>query len=112
MKLILSPSAISDLQSISEYTLQTWGAEQEEHYLKGLWKKLAEIQFNPEFYRLRKNLVKGCRFARHQKHVIFYAYKAKRFRSSASSTARWASALIWEARICRTEPNSDFDPCP
>ena len=77
MKLILSPSAISDLQSISEYTLQTWGAEQEEHYLKGLWKKLAEIQSSPESYRLREGLVKGCRSARHERHVIFFAVQGQ-----------------------------------
>ena len=37
MNLILSPSAIRDLQVISDYTVQTWGAEQENRYLKGLW---------------------------------------------------------------------------
>lgn len=36
MKFMLSPSAIRDLQSISDYTLQNWGAEQEDIYLKGL----------------------------------------------------------------------------
>ena len=36
MNLILSPSAIRDLQKISDYTLQTWGAEQADRYLKGL----------------------------------------------------------------------------
>ena len=30
MKLILSPSAIRDLQDISSYTLLTWGKEQED----------------------------------------------------------------------------------
>lgn len=73
MKLILSPSAILDLQSISDYTLHTWGIEQEELYLKGLWKKLEEIQFSPESYRLREDLAKGCLSARYEKHVIFFA---------------------------------------
>ena len=73
MKFILSLSAIRDLQSISAYTLQNWGAEQEDIYLKGLWKKLAAIQFDPSSFRLREDLVKGCRSARHEKHVIFFA---------------------------------------
>lgn len=77
MKLILSPSAILDLQSISDYTHQTWGADQEELYLKGLWKKLEEIQFSPESYHLREDLVKGCRSARHEKHVIFFALQGQ-----------------------------------
>jgi toxin ParE1/3/4 len=73
MKLIFSPSAIRDLQGISDYTLQTWGADQEDRYLKDLWGKLAAIQASPESYRLREDLAKGCRSARHEKHVIFFS---------------------------------------
>lgn len=73
MRLVLSPSAIRDLQDISDDTLQTWGAAQEDLYLKRLWGKLAEIQSNPETCLLRENLAKGCRSARHEKHVIFFS---------------------------------------
>jgi toxin ParE1/3/4 len=73
MNLILSPSAIRDLQVISDYTVQTWGAEQENRYLKGLWGKLAEIQSNPDSCPLRDDLAKGCRSVRHEKHVIFFS---------------------------------------
>ena len=73
MNLILSPSAIRDLQVISDYTVQTWGAEQENRYLIGLWGKLAEIQSNPDSCPLRDGLAKGCRSARHEKHVIFFS---------------------------------------
>jgi toxin ParE1/3/4 len=72
MKLILSPAAILDLQSISAYTLQHWGTEQEEIYLKDLWRKLTTIQSAPESYRIRKDLAKRCRAARHEKHIIFF----------------------------------------
>lgn len=75
MNLILSPSAIRDLQEISNYTLHTWGEEQDDRYLKGLWGKLAEIQFSPESCRLREDLAKGCRSARHEEHVIFFSIK-------------------------------------
>ncbi len=77
MKIIFSPSAIRDLQSISDYTLQKWGPEQEGVYLKGLWEKLAAIQTSPESFRLREDLAKGCRSARHEKHVIFFAIKGQ-----------------------------------
>jgi len=77
MNLILSPSAIRDLQDISDYTLRTWGAEQEDQYLKGLWAKLADIQFSPESCRLRKDLAKGCRSARYEKHIIFFSIKGQ-----------------------------------
>ncbi|MEY3897603.1 MAG: hypothetical protein RLZZ214_3124 [Verrucomicrobiota bacterium] len=54
MNLILSPSAIRGLQEISDDTLQTWGAEQDDRYLKGLWGKLAGIL--PTAGRPRKRL--------------------------------------------------------
>ena len=77
MKFTLSPAAIRDLQSISDYTLKNWGAEQEEIYLKGLWGKLTAIQSDPGSYRPREDLVKGCRSASHEKHVIFFAVQGQ-----------------------------------
>ena len=76
MKLVLSPAAILDLQAIAEYTLQTWGVDQESRYLKGLWKRLEEIQAQPEIHKLRQDLTIGCRSSRYQKHVIFFAVQA------------------------------------
>ena len=77
MKIILSPSAVRDLQSISDYTLRNWGSKQEEGYLKALWDKLGLIQSNPESHRLREDLAKGCRSARHEKHVIFFTVQGQ-----------------------------------
>ena len=77
MKFILSPAAVRDLQSISDYTLQNWGAEQEELYLIGLLEKLAAIQSDFGSYRLREDLAEGCRSARHEKHVIFFSIQAE-----------------------------------
>jgi toxin ParE1/3/4 len=77
MNLILSPSVVRDLQEISNYTLHTWGAELEDRYLKGLWAKLAEIQSNPDSFRLREDLAKSCRSARHEKHVIFFSIQGQ-----------------------------------
>ena len=77
MKFILSPAAIRDLQSISDYTLQNWGAEQEELYLKGLWEELAAIQADPGSHQLREDLAKECRSARHEKHVIFFSIQGE-----------------------------------
>ena len=73
MKLVFSPAAIRDLQSISDYTLQAWGAEQEVLYLRELWRKLDQIRSHPESHRLRSDLVIACRSARHEKHVIFFS---------------------------------------
>lgn len=73
MNLLLSPSAIRDIQSISSYTLQTWGSEQEHRYLRGLWNRLTAIGSNPESFRTREDLAEGCRSARYEKHVIFFS---------------------------------------
>ncbi|MCA9095962.1 MAG: type II toxin-antitoxin system RelE/ParE family toxin [Planctomycetaceae bacterium] len=74
MKLVISPSAARDLQSISDYTLRTWGPEQEERYLKGLWDRLTAIQVEPGAFRVRDDLARGCRSARFEKHVIFFSF--------------------------------------
>jgi toxin ParE1/3/4 len=80
MKVIFSHSALSDLQSISDYTFQTWGAEQEELYLRGMWEKFAEIQFCPDGCRLRDDLANGCRSVRYEKHVIFFTIEIQTLR--------------------------------
>lgn len=36
MKLVLTEAALDDLRSVRAYTLETWGAEQEERYLRNL----------------------------------------------------------------------------
>ena len=70
MKLIFSPAAIHDLQSVATYTFDNWGSDQEKLYIEGLWKKLEEIRKHPETHRYREHL--KCQSARHGKHVIFF----------------------------------------
>jgi len=77
MKIVFSPSSVCDLQSISDYTINKWGAEQQGRYLKGLWDKLGAIQASPESYKLREDLAIGCRAARYEKHVIFFALQGQ-----------------------------------
>lgn len=73
MNLTLSPAALGDLRSISDYTLQTWGEDQETRYLEGIWQKLEEIRACPEACKLRHDLPGGCRSARCGKHVVFFS---------------------------------------
>ncbi|MFK7910409.1 MAG: type II toxin-antitoxin system RelE/ParE family toxin [Akkermansiaceae bacterium] len=72
MILELSDDAKADLQSISQYTLDTWGVEQEELYLKRLYSKLREVQQTPERWRFRKELHPDCQCAPVGRHVIFF----------------------------------------
>ena len=51
MLLEFSDDAKADLQSIAQYTLDTWGEEQEELYLKRIYAKCEEIVQAPERWR-------------------------------------------------------------
>ena len=68
----LTSAAVEDLQSIREYTLRKWGAEQEEKYLDAMWKRVEEIQADPERWKFRNDLFPGCQLAAQGKHVIVF----------------------------------------
>ena len=52
MNLEFTKAAVGDLKSIRQYTLETWGGEQEEVYLNDLWKKFEDILDDPSSWRL------------------------------------------------------------
>ncbi|MDE0836226.1 MAG: type II toxin-antitoxin system RelE/ParE family toxin [Akkermansiaceae bacterium] len=70
MKLTLTEAALEDLRSIRAYTLETWGEEQEEIYLRKIWNRIQSLRENPLRYRLREEIFPGCRIASEGKHVI------------------------------------------
>ncbi len=72
MILDFTKAAVSDLQSIRSYTLETWGGEQEQRYLDGLWAKFEELLAEPSRWRQRDDLFPGCRIAAQGKHVILF----------------------------------------
>jgi len=78
MKLQLSPRALEDLQSITAYSLQTWGEIQTDHYLDAIWEALEEIRRCPDRFRLRQELAEGCRSALIGHHVIFFSANDER----------------------------------
>jgi plasmid stabilization system protein ParE len=51
MDLEFTEAALGDLRSIRAYTLETWGENQEEQYLEGMWARFEEIQGNPGRWR-------------------------------------------------------------
>jgi len=77
MTLDFTKAATSDLQSIRDYTLETWGPEQECIYLDSLWSKFEEILSTPERWRRREDLFPGCRIAAQGKHVILFRFEGK-----------------------------------
>ena len=60
MNLEFTKVAVGDLKSIQQYTLETWGGEQEEVYLNDLWKKFEHILDDPSRWRFRNDLFRGC----------------------------------------------------
>ena len=72
MTLDFTDAAVSDLQSIRNYTLQKWGAEQEQYYLDSLWSKFEEILADRQRWRSREDLFPGCQIAAQGKHVILF----------------------------------------
>jgi toxin ParE1/3/4 len=72
MKLALTEAALEDLRAIRAYTLETWGAEQEEIYLDKLWSRIEEIRSDPFRYRLHEDLFPGCRIASEGRHILLF----------------------------------------
>lgn len=72
MKLKFTKAAVEDLQSVRDYTLETWGETQEAVYLKALLSKLRQLLDSPERFRKRDDLFPGCRIAGEGKHVVLF----------------------------------------
>ncbi len=77
MILDLTPAAISDIQSIRDYTLEHWGPQQEALYLDSLWSKFEDILADPKRFRTRDDLFPGCQLAAQGKHVILFRCNGK-----------------------------------
>lgn len=72
MTLDVTSAALADLRAIREYTLEHFGASQEQAYLDALWRKFEEILDSPEKWRKRDDLFPGCRIAGQGRHVILF----------------------------------------
>jgi len=71
-RIILSPKAKSDLSNIWDYSLDRWGAEKAEDYLRQLWKNLQECADNPDI-AVKADLVrKGYRKMISGSHVVYF----------------------------------------
>lgn len=77
MKLALTEAALADLRSISAYTLETWGEEQEARYINQMWRRMDSIRTMLNMGRLREDLFPGCRLVAEGRHVILFRQKQK-----------------------------------
>jgi toxin ParE1/3/4 len=72
VKLEFTHAALDDLRSIRAYTLDRWGAIQEQEYLDRLWNKFQQLMEDPSPFRFRQDLFPDCQVAAEGKHVILF----------------------------------------
>lgn len=68
----LSPEADSDLDDISDYTLENWGAAQTVKYLADMHRTFEKLADNPFIARDASRLVPDARIFTFEAHAIFY----------------------------------------
>ena len=68
----LRPRAIQDLEEIADFTLEKWGPEQEDVYLKLLEKAFDAISKNPNIGRTYEEVYPGLRRYLAGRHIILY----------------------------------------
>ena len=68
----LRPKALTDLDEIWDYTVETWGEEQAERYLRSINESFRKIADNPSLGRSCEGIREGYRKRGVGRHVIFY----------------------------------------
>jgi len=68
----LTPRAAEDLDAIADYTIDTWGLDQLESYLRSLDSRFEWLAENPLAGRERNDVHRGYRSFPEGSHVIFY----------------------------------------
>ena len=72
----LSPAAQQDLESIWDFTVQTWSPDQADSYLRGLADKLSLLCENPLIARERAEIDPPVRLHPYRSHLIIYRVEA------------------------------------
>lgn len=68
----LTPRAVSDLESIADYTVEKWGEAQMARYLHSLNDRLIWLLDNPFAGQSREDIHPGYRSYPEGSHLIFY----------------------------------------
>ena len=68
----LRPKARDDLDGIWDYTVQTWGFEQAERYVRAINATFETLGEKPELGRLYKGVYENLRVYPSGSHLIFY----------------------------------------
>ncbi|MDE0520908.1 MAG: type II toxin-antitoxin system RelE/ParE family toxin [Boseongicola sp.] len=68
----LTPAALADLDTIADYTLSKWGADQMERYILQLTDRCNWLAQNPQAGRTRSDIHPDYFCYPQGKHLIFY----------------------------------------
>lgn len=71
-RLRLRREALQDLRSIGRYTLDRWGPEQRNNYLRQLDARFRQLSEHPHLGAPRDWIREGYRSARQGRHLIMY----------------------------------------
>lgn len=74
----LAHAAIEDLESIDDYTVRTWDADQADRYLAMLWATFEQIAKDPTRWHLRPELHPDCRICLAGRHAILFRVRDDR----------------------------------
>lgn len=71
-RFVLKPRARADLDEIWDYTMERWGLEQAETYIRQLWKHIQAVADSPSLGRDCEDLRPGYRQYPSGSHLLFY----------------------------------------
>ena len=69
---LLRPKAQDDLENIADFSLEKWGKEQEDSYLRMLKNSFRSISENPHLGRSIDDVIPGLRRFLAGRHIILY----------------------------------------
>ena len=68
----ITPRAAQDLRNIARYTLQRWGKQQRDIYIRAIDRRFSWLAENPNLGKPRPEIKKGYYSYPQGLHVIFY----------------------------------------
>lgn len=68
----VTPRAMADLKNIGRFTLERWGREQRDAYLRGLDERFHWLAGDPLKGRKRDDVAPGYRSFGYRSHIVFY----------------------------------------
>ena len=72
MNVVISSEAITDLQYLFQYSIETFGIAKTEEYVKNIYKRISNLGTMPGIGHLHKLLPENLRVINVEKHIVIY----------------------------------------